>query len=235
MTHLYIATPTYDRQVTTEYQHSLFALQGRLFQLGVKCTLGTSQLPIDVARNQLASEALRGTFSHLLMIDSDMGYRPQLIEAMLKFDQPIVGAVYPSRVIDWDHVWNAARSCNDSKLFPSLACTYNSAAFVFNDQGGVETKCGFAKVREIGAGILLIRRDVLEKFRNKTSSANLDCFTPLALASGELLYEDLSFCRRWTEDHNGEIWANIVEPITHVGRVQFRGSFIDRMTRGAMP
>src|SRR5690242_2717596 len=35
--------------------------------------------------------------SHILFIDSDMGFPPEAVLDMLMFDEPVVGAIYPQR------------------------------------------------------------------------------------------------------------------------------------------
>src|ERR1700741_2059922 len=93
-----VGTPTYNGQLTTHYTGSLLALWSELpGQLDWKTTSGTL---LAWARNTLASHVLESDHTHLLFVDSDIDYPANLIRRMLEFDEPIVSAVCPHRVLD---------------------------------------------------------------------------------------------------------------------------------------
>lgn len=69
---------------------------------------------LPLARNILASMVLNDpTYTHLLFVDSDMGFSPSLIARMLAFQKPIVGVVCPVKKFnyDWFHA-SAATHAN---------------------------------------------------------------------------------------------------------------------------
>ena len=43
--------------------------------------------------------------------------------------------------------------------------------------------------------------------------------------------EDISFCMRWIELCQGEIWANIIHDTSHIGTHEFKGRFLDRLRK----
>lgn len=159
--------------------------------------------------------------THLLMIDSDMGFEPQLILDMLLFDHPVVGAVYPKKT--YPYQWVASRLPDTE--FPPV-------------------KGPFMQVGGVGTGVFLVKRDTITKMIEhysdlidtrtnlhiaanmldaSKSSRILRLFDKLEVAEG-WISEDLSFCRRWT-DMGGEVWAHVEQTIVHVGPHEFRMSY----------
>ena len=58
--------------------------------------LSLSILPL--ARNLFASLVLEDkSYTHLLFVDSDMGFSPSLIAKMIAFQRPVVGVIAPRR------------------------------------------------------------------------------------------------------------------------------------------
>lgn len=105
---------------------------------------------------------------------------------------------------------------------------------------------GFLEVAGVGGGIVLIRRDCVEKMieaypdlmdtrpperqpaRVQVEAANLDrVFCPFNEAKnkdGNGLSEDLSFCQRW-RDIGGKVYANVSHPIGHIGPRESVGAY----------
>ena len=233
-----IGTPAYDHQVTSEYMLSVLALlrDARGVRFGVDLP-STALLPY--ARNALATKALETT--HLLFIDSDIGFRPDLIHKMLAFDQPFVGCLVPHRSLNADEVVRIARERPELENVRAAA-----QAFIGEVLPGGEVRGDFVRAARVGTGMLLLKREVLERIREaypelwmETAPSDyrnlgltggvLQCFTSLAREDGLFLGEDYSFCKRWT-DIGGEIWACISEEVTHVGRNHHRGTFREKLT-----
>ena len=57
----------------------------------------------------------------------------------------------------------------------------------------------------------------------------LQCFDPVRDKDGIGLGEDVSFCLRWSHELKGEIWANIDEPIVHVGQDSYTGHYLSKL------
>lgn len=158
---------------------------------------------------------------HLLFVDADMAFEPQLILDMLEFDKPLVGALYPQKTLP---IRFAVKLCEDKPIPAS----------------------GHIRVLALGAGALLIRRDCLTRLLDSgqaKSDARLDfhsagndlkrlginrmirAFDKIDTDTGELS-EDYSFCRRYI-NAGGEIWANINHPVMHVGQYGYTARFGD--------
>lgn len=78
---LFIATPCYDGNVTSEYVMSLLGMQRLLIQNGIShdvCFHGDSLIPR--ARNNIAGQFLRQQiYSHLLFINADISFDPATV------------------------------------------------------------------------------------------------------------------------------------------------------------
>ena len=111
-----------------------------------------------------------------------------------------------------------------------------------NARGEFEIVDGFARVHEAGAGIMLIQRAVFERMaelpgllvrshetRFGARHRILQCFRRLDDENGVPIAEDMSFCRRWTEQCGGDVWINVAHEITHVGAFPFKGKLLARL------
>ena len=56
---------------------------------------------VTKARNKLVEYFLEDNYTHLMFIDSDMGFHYETILKLLNFDKPIVGCTYPVKKINW--------------------------------------------------------------------------------------------------------------------------------------
>jgi hypothetical protein len=238
-----IGTPAYDGQVLVEYHLSILNL---LMHFGRKrpevefrVSLPASTL-VAKSRNHLASKVLLDeSYTHLLFIDADMGFRPELIEKMIDFHEPYVGAIAPRKHIDYDRLAAVARARADSTDYREVAQEY-----VVSHPERVGGRGDFLKVDMMGAGILLLKREVLERMRQAHADLWTDVpmfadvaggafqpFVSLRDERGVWLSEDFSFCQRW-KDLGGEVWACFNETITHVGRERFVGNYERRLRAG---
>jgi hypothetical protein len=176
--------------------------------------------------------------THLLFLDADMGFEPQLIVDMLEFDRQVVGVVYPKRQIDLERL---AKHAGEGR--PARDAIAQAHDFIVrrNARSHIVSK-GFIEADGVGAGILLIRRDcvatLLAKMpalsdptarKSSPLAKNLDrlirAFEPIFIDSGRLS-EDFAFCHRWRQC-GGDIWANIAHPVTHAGLQRFVGRYAD--------
>lgn len=246
--HLLIATPVLNESVTLAYTKSLFRLQNvlRRNDLDIDLTLGTlTSAGVDTARNYFATHMLENkSFSHLLFIDSDHGFSPDLIVDMVNLNEPVVGAVYPARDLQFDTLWRVARSIDQPDRLQSLASRYVLPPFVPDEAGRPIAKGKFVRARMAGTGIMLIQRRVFDAMSeipgiigsgselmiaDGYSGRFLQCFRPIIQENNLPLGEDLSFCRRWTETCGGQIWVAVDHEIEHVGSFAFKGRYRDRM------
>ena len=250
---LLIATPCYGGMITVSYFKSLMKLNNALQSLGIEFHILTksNESLITRGRNALVAEFIgRKQYTHLLWIDADMGFEPELIVKMLEIDQPVVGAACPMKNIDWERVKQQAPRAKDGAQLRSLAMQYNINLVDENDrrvEKSLEIRNGFLEVSTVGTGIMMIRRDVFDIMREKLPDAaytndiagydneytrgNFYTFfdTMLHPVSKRYLSEDYAFCYRWVFLCGGNIYLNIEHKIVHFGSYPFTGAFIDNL------
>lgn len=240
-----IASPAYGDVFYTPYVSSMFKLTRLLQKSGWSFAFNAiAYSEISESRNFLLTHWFdKSDASHILFVDADMGFPPELVADMIALDKPIVGAVYPKRTLDMKRV---AELIGAGEA-PARAMS-RAQEFVLRPLRGTRTntaKAGFIEVEACGAGILLIKRSCIETMLNTLpdiSDAKARTASPLAKnldrlirafdavhVDGLRLSEDFSFCHRWRHGCKGEVWANIAHEIVHTGLQQFRGSYADKL------
>jgi hypothetical protein len=259
-----LATPAHGGQVTTTYCDTVVAMLDHFADRHPQIRfehkfLSLSLLPF--MRNVFANLVLQDeSFTHLLFVDADMGFAPSLIEHMIAADKPLVGAIYPHRRFDLDKFYSLADGIADPAIAQLVAIDYVSAGSIELVDGisrdgephpasNLVTDGPCVRVRDVGAGVMLIRRDVFERIKERCpqlwceaiadtyakfglKGGVLQCFEPMPDERGHYCGEDIAFCRRWVEGCGGEIWAVVTETITHVGRETFVGNFLTKLQHG---
>jgi hypothetical protein len=150
-------------------------------------------------------------FSHMLMVDNDMHFSPYLVRDMIKFGKPLTGCFYSRR-----------------EMPPTI--------IGHTLDGEPEIRDGFQKVKHMGGGVLLIKRDVVTQMLKKIPEVNdlrdvgtlgktgvtrmIRGFDRMHDDNGSYLSEDFAFCERWRQC-GGEVWASISQPIGHIGPFNF--------------
>ena len=150
-------------------------------------------------------------FSHMLFVDADMGFEPELIRDFIRFDKPLMGVLYAKR-----------------KMPASIVGTVHEGHTI-ND-----VVHGFIPATGLGCGVMLISREVITTMLEKMPELSDPIPSSLAEATPDLkltriirafdkirngdmrLSEDMAFCHRWREC-GGEVWANVNHKISHVG------------------
>jgi hypothetical protein len=250
-----LATPAHGGQVCTGYYTSV--VKTLLFfkdeYPGIEIDLRLLSLSIlPLARNLFASLVLEDrSYTHLLFVDSDMGFSPSLIAKMIAFQKPVVGVIAPRRRFDYKTYFELGRTLDNAVTSKLLGAEYIGANSVVGSPGSdgeksVEVKDGFVQVTGVGTGIMLIERSVFERIRERYPDqwvANpgkqgegaglkgglLHCFDPERGEDGLYPGEDVAFCRRWVEGCGGEIWANVDEFIVHIGHENFVGQYLFKL------
>lgn len=243
MPKLLIATPAFGELFYTPYVHTIFRLHRTLVPAG--WTLSFASIAFaDIAesRNFLLTHWFDKTdASHILFVDSDMGFEPQLVQEMLALNKPVVGAISPRRAINLQRLAKIVKEGGvDDERAISRAHDYIVQTVRGRTAGRQK---GFIEVEGCGAGVMLISRACIEQMLKKlpelsdrtapkTSplARNLDrlirAFDPVTTSIGRMS-EDFSFCHRWHKECGGEIWANTDRKITHVGLHHYEGRYAD--------
>jgi hypothetical protein len=225
---VFIALPAYKGQHTSSATVSIAYATGLLVSMGYNPMLTTLSLPdVVLARNLFLSVWFDKTDAdYFLSIDDDMEFRPDLVEAMLSLDEPVVGTIYPKKVYPISFVVVGDVSPDNRIEHPS-------------DER-------FCQVEGMGFGCTLIHRSAIETmlshglpFQTKnieklgiSESVRsvgglqrlLRPFDPMIAEDGVPISEDLSFCKRWRAT-GGKLWAATGWEIGHFGPHVWRGQF----------
>ena len=166
--------------------------------------------------------------SHILFVDHDMQFEPQLVLDMIDFDKPLVGCLYPKRTFPISWVGSALK-------------------------GDQIVENGFLKVEGIGFGVTLISRDCVQamidgghveidedmdscvaaqSLKEFGCTRMIRAFEKIILP-GRRLSEDFSFCERHRRS-GGEVWAAIHHKVTHVGDHGYSARFADNVDNGTL-
>lgn len=240
---LFVATPMYGGQSNGLYVKSILDLHTMCMQYGIEIRFSFlfNESLITRARNYLVDEFLRSEgFTHLLFIDSDIGFDPNDVLALIALDKDIIGGPYPKKSINWNTVAAVARS-NPQAGPQDLEAVIGD--YVMNPIPGT-TKFSITEpleVMEIGTGFMLIKRDVFNKFRDEyphlryrpdhAGQANFDGSryihayfdTIIDPVSQRYLSEDYMFCQAWRAI-GGQVWICPWMKLQHVGTYTFQGN-----------
>ena len=230
-----IATPCYDDTYSGNYVSSLYHLIYTLLrrQIIVSHT-GIDYADIVASRNYLLTNFYYGKpdCSHILFIDNDMGFPPELILDMLDLHKPVTGTLYPSRYIDLKALHQSSDDFDTAMR--------QASRFVGEVHPSGQKRDKFIRMTRCGTGILLVSREAITEM--------IDCMPDIVLPAracqlpypmpyphflcpfdkvevdGRQLSEDFSFCHRWTEYCGGEIWAAPHHQISHTGRFVYEAT-----------
>lgn len=246
--HIYIATPCYGCMMTNAYAIGILKLQAACSQRGIVCSvdfMGNESL-ITRGRSILAGRFLTSTATHLLFIDADIGFEPDVIFRLLDADKDVGTAIYPKKHIDWDIVKTKMDS-GSAEPVHQMGLDFNLN--LLGNTGAVEK--GLVRVLDAATGLMLIRRNVIECMSDRYRD-DLECINDIAGTRERLpkyvaifdcmidpesrryLSEDYSFCRR-CQAMGFEIYADISSTLCHVGNMTFSGDIHSRRVSGSDP
>jgi hypothetical protein len=145
--HIQFGLPCYGGILYESVATSLikFALYSQ--RIGMNFSLDTmiNESLVQRARNHLVAKFLESSVAtHLMFIDSDIGFEPEHIFKLLLHDKDIVGGLYPKKTLPPDYVVNVSPEAVDEK-------------------GQIKVIDGLIPVSRLGTGFMLIKREVFEK------------------------------------------------------------------------
>lgn len=170
---LFLAVPMYGGACQGIFAKSVMDLSSICVQAGVKLYVHPlfNESLIPRARNYCVDEFMRSDATHLLFIDSDIGFNPQDVLAMLYMasdDSPydIIGGAYPKKCISWEKIKLAVDKGFADENPENLAAYVGD--YVFNPkptESGQVPIFEPVEVLEIGTGFMLARRNTFDKFK----------------------------------------------------------------------
>lgn len=254
---LFVATPMYGGQCAGMYTRSIADLSAFCAKYNIPLQLYYlfNESLITRARNYCVDEFMRSDATHLMFIDSDIGFNPQDVIAMLALmtdESPydVMGGPYPKKCISWEKIKQAVdKGMADED--PNTLEKY-VGDYVFNPKGGQrEIPLGEpVEVLEIGTGFFMARRKTFEIYAEKFPEqyykpdhvrtehfdgsreimAYFDCI--IDPESKRYLSEDYNFCYH-AQKANMKVWFCPWMKLQHVGSYVFGGSLIDLAQVGA--
>ena len=225
------------------YVSSLTSLTGALHQAGhtVHHMSITNESLITRARNTLVHMFMKTEADALLFIDSDHGFVAEDIVKMVNSGKDLIGAPYAMKSLNWENIRKAAISGKERLDLYSGNFAVNFLPEQQNFKGDEPFK-----VRDVGTGMMFIRRNVLEelrdkgvvkKYRNNSLNSEIpmgefvyEYFTTLITEEPEqiLLSEDYAFCHFW-RSLGHDVYAAPWVRISHAGEYNFSGQFLSTL------
>lgn len=193
-------------QIVPGCEESLRVLEQRGYS--VRRVPGYSQ--IDVARNEIASQAILDGFQETIWIDGDIGFHPDAVERLRSHNQSIVCGVYPKT----------------GKRQLAIDVLPGTDKMVFGKNGGLY------QIRYAATGFLLVRRQVYLDIQFKLGLPLCDeqfgkdvvpYFMPMARRWRDghwYLGEDFAFCER-AQQAGHQIFADTTIRLWHVGNYPY--------------
>jgi hypothetical protein len=233
---VFIATPCFGGTVTTGYMMSVLKLMQFTDAHGFSMSLnllGRDSL-VTRARNTLVAQFMSmREATHLMFIDADITFEPELVQRMLVFDADVVAGMYPAKALNWSPPPKIA----DSEPPQTATLQYVGK---FCEGGELARRGPFATGVYCGTGFMMVKRQVIERLiaahperayrfdhvytpdmSERKYHALFECM--IDPQTGEYLSEDFGFCRLWRE-LGGKIWLDVEAPLVHTGTHDFIGS-----------
>lgn len=217
-----ICTPCKSGFVHINYMLSLMHSMPHLTQRGIipYTLFDVGKSGIDIPRSQMATYFLKSEHTHLMFIDDDMAWPPDLIARMIELDCDIVGVPYRHKTPDIVYNMRIANGIEQS--------LENSALL---------------NVHDIATGLLLIKKHVFEALKDKVDVVkdhktrdDIFMFFKHCVVKDDLtepdndvlsyMSEDLYFCRL-AREAGFLITAYVDAETGHTGTTTFKGNYSD--------
>jgi len=174
---------------------------------------------IDLPRSQAATFFLQSEHTHMMFIDDDMAWQPELIGRMIELDRDILGVPYRQK--EHNHIYTM-RTPGD------LEKSADNDALI--------------NVHDIATGLLLIKKRVFEVLKDKAdvvidhqTKKEIYMFFRHCIVEDKIVQpdgghsymsEDLYFCRQ-AREAGFQIWSYVDAETAHIGTTSFRGNYVE--------
>jgi hypothetical protein len=206
-------SPTYTGQVCVPFLQSYIASAFHLAVNGVQMELMVANhfTLVQFARNYLMAKFLEdGTYTHLLWLDSDLGWDPTAILRMLGRNKEVIGGVYPLK---------------------TKAPTY---PYVYDD--GPVTD-GVQRAERIPTGFMMCTLGAIQRVADSVPKIQMEYQGQKVIAPNafdlvqegrEYWGEDFVFCKR-LRNLGIDIWVEMDIDFQHIGLTAFTGNLARHM------
>lgn len=257
---LFVATPMYGGQCHGMYCKSTADLAKLTTHYGIETKFFYlfNESLITRARNYCVDEFMRSDYTHLMFIDSDIGFDPNDVLTMLALmdtenpenDKHIMCGPYPKKTIAWEKIKRAVdKGFADDN--PGDLEKY-VGDYVFNPTNGQnEIRLDQpVKVLEGGTGFMMVTKGAFNKFAeaypdysyrpDHVRTKNFDGSREIMMyfqalideKSKRYLSEDYMFCQ-WMREVGVDTWLCPWMKLLHTGSYTFGGSLVDLAQLGA--
>lgn len=254
---IFLATPMYGGACAGMYCRSVADLAAicAIHKIPLQLYYLFNESLITRARNYCVDEFLRGDATHLMFIDSDIGFNPQDVIALLALaseesSYDVISGPYPKKCISWEKIKHAVDKGFADKDPNNLEKYVGD--YVFNPKSNSrEIPIGQpVEVMETGTGFMMIKRSTFTRYKeayphlsykpdhvrtahfdgSREIHAYFDCI--IDPVSKRYLSEDYNFCYH-VEKMGGKVWLCPWMQMNHVGMYSFGGSLADLAAIGA--
>jgi hypothetical protein len=254
---LFLATPMYGGACAGMFAKSIADLSALCTKYGIAIQFYFlfNESLITRARNYCSDEFMRSECDHMMFIDSDIGFNPQDVIALMamQINEPdkydIIGGPYPKKCISWEKIKYAVDkgiADQDPNVLENFVGDY-----VFNPKGGttsiqISEPC---EVLEIGTGFMMVTKEAMQKFADfypqytykpdHVRTAAFDGSREIMMyfqaevdpKSKRYLSEDYWFCQK-AQEAGLRTWFCPWMKMQHVGSYIFGGSLADLASIG---
>lgn len=173
---LFVATPMYGGQCHGMFCKSMADLSAICARYGIemKAYYLFNESLITRARNYCVDEFMRSDYTHMMFIDSDIGFNPNDVLALMALqdsdptdEYDVIGAPYPKKCISWEKIVQAVNKGVADENPNTLENFVGDYVFnpVIKEGDRAEIKLDKpADVLEMGTGFMMVRRNTFEKF-----------------------------------------------------------------------
>lgn len=248
---LFVATPMYGGNASGIYTRSMCDLTALCVKYGieVRSYFLFNESLITRARNYCVDEFLRSDAQHLMFIDSDIGFNPQDVIALMALQSPespydVIAGPYPKKCITWEKIKQAvdrgAADGNPNALEDFVGDFVFNPAMEENETSKTIKLDEPAEVLETGTGFMMIRRSTFDKYKknypeysyrpdhvrteafdgSREIHAYFDCI--IDPKTKRYLSEDYMFCQN-VRHMGGKVWLCPWMHMQHAGTYMFAG------------
>lgn len=220
-TRIHCAVPCYNGMITENTFMSFIKFSNVARQLGLEWSIETTvnESLISRARNTLIAKFLaQEEKTHLMFIDSDIGWEPWHLLVLANRKADVVSGLYSMKTLPVRWVVNTLENA---------------------DQG----PDGLVEVGRAGSGFMLIARDVFTKlaqhpevkpYANDTGldpeiDKHLRTYFDTAVRNNRYYSEDWTFCENWRQ-LGGKVWVDTRVLLNHNGNFVYSATSQDQLT-----
>ena len=259
---IFVATPMYGGQCHGMYTKSTadLAKMSQAYEIDIKFFYLFNESLITRARNYCVDEFMRSDYTHLMFIDSDIGFDPNdviTLAALSDQDEPddskrrdILCGPYPKKTIAWEKIKRAVDKGFADETPGNLEKFVGD--YVFNpNTSSTELRLDEpVSVLEGGTGFMMITKQAFQKFNDAypdysylpdhVRTKHFDGTREIMMyfqalidpESKRYLSEDYMFCQ-WMQKIGVETYMCPWMKLLHTGSYTFGGSLIDIAQLGA--